>query len=290
MILVGPWTGEVGYEILCWIPFVRAQLRARRIAPLDVLVVSRGGVASWYQDLATHYVDLFDVCSVEEFRALTETRRAMNASVTRRHSDKQLVTLPEDRALAQQAADRHGVTIDARITPTKMFAVLTALRGRGFDLDEADRHFAAPPRPPVRRGRPTAVKFDGNMLMPDTPEARQLAQQLVDGLADPLLLAHPSMDEHATFGLTGPWRPAVDPATNLGAQTETLLGCGGFVGTAGGFAYLASALGLPVRCYYHRKAHRLPGVRWALEWVKRRARRAGVPFSVQELTALARAA
>jgi hypothetical protein len=289
MILVGPWTGEVGYEVLCWIPFVRAQLRARRIAPQDVLVVSRGGVASWYADLAAHYVDLFDLCSVEAFRTLTETRRAMNARVTRRHSDKQLVTLPEDLALAQAAADRQGVTIDARITPTQMFAILAALRGRGFDLDEADRHFAAPPRL-VRQTGPTAVKFYGNMLLPDTPEARQRAQQLVDGLADPLLLAHPSVDDHATFGLTGPWRPAVDPATNLGAQTETLQGCGAFVGTAGGFAYLASALGLPVRCYYHRKAHRLPGVRWALDWVTRRADRAGVPFSVQELAALARAA
>ena len=46
-LIVGPWTGEVGYELLYWIPFVRWALTACRVSPERVIVVSRGGTASW---------------------------------------------------------------------------------------------------------------------------------------------------------------------------------------------------------------------------------------------------
>jgi hypothetical protein len=39
--VVGPWTGEVGFELLYWAPFVRWVLRKFNIDPSRVTLVSR---------------------------------------------------------------------------------------------------------------------------------------------------------------------------------------------------------------------------------------------------------
>ena len=44
-IVVGPWLGEVGFELLYWIPFLRWALAEAGIAADRVTVVSRGGCA-----------------------------------------------------------------------------------------------------------------------------------------------------------------------------------------------------------------------------------------------------
>ena len=48
-IIVGPWLSEVGYEVLYWVPFVRWVQSQFRIAPERLVVVTRGGAASWYR-------------------------------------------------------------------------------------------------------------------------------------------------------------------------------------------------------------------------------------------------
>ena len=58
-IIVGPWTGEVGFELLYWVPFVRWVVTTYGIAPERLFVVSRGGVSSWYGKLAARYADVF---------------------------------------------------------------------------------------------------------------------------------------------------------------------------------------------------------------------------------------
>ena len=45
-VLVGPWCSEVGYELLYWIPFVRWALRAYRVPPSRVVVMSRGRIVA----------------------------------------------------------------------------------------------------------------------------------------------------------------------------------------------------------------------------------------------------
>ena len=71
-VIVGPWTGEVGFELIYWVPFVRWVVQTYRIPPERLWVVSRGGTRAWYRDLAAHYVDAFEFCSPDAFRAATE--------------------------------------------------------------------------------------------------------------------------------------------------------------------------------------------------------------------------
>ena len=56
-VIVGPWTGEVGFELIYWMPFVRWVAAARiGFRPSGCWVVSRGGTRSWYGDVAARYV------------------------------------------------------------------------------------------------------------------------------------------------------------------------------------------------------------------------------------------
>jgi hypothetical protein len=71
-IIVGPWTGEVGFELLYWVPFVRWVVATYGIAPNRLLAVSRGGVSAWYDGLAARYADVFSYFSSEEFRLATQ--------------------------------------------------------------------------------------------------------------------------------------------------------------------------------------------------------------------------
>ena len=75
-ILIGPWTGEVGFELLYWIPFIR-WVRARwTVPPERELIVSRGGVAAWYGPPTTVYTDILALFAPEEFRcAVADEKR-----------------------------------------------------------------------------------------------------------------------------------------------------------------------------------------------------------------------
>ena len=57
-VLLGPFLGEIGYELQYWIPFLRRLLSEHRIAPEQATVMTRGGAALWYRDFAAHAVDV----------------------------------------------------------------------------------------------------------------------------------------------------------------------------------------------------------------------------------------
>ena len=55
---VGPWLGEVGFEVLYWIPFLHWLFERHGIPTAEVTVVSRGGAEPWYDGLCGRYVDV----------------------------------------------------------------------------------------------------------------------------------------------------------------------------------------------------------------------------------------
>src|SRR5688572_12435057 len=72
-IVVGPWCGEVGFELLYWIPFVRWMVERARIDGDRLIVVTRGGARAWYGGLAARGVEIFDVIDTAAFRHHAET-------------------------------------------------------------------------------------------------------------------------------------------------------------------------------------------------------------------------
>jgi hypothetical protein len=57
-IVAGPWLGEVGFELLYWIPFLRWFTEQYGVPPERMVAVSRGGgAAAWYGSLAARSYD-----------------------------------------------------------------------------------------------------------------------------------------------------------------------------------------------------------------------------------------
>ena len=57
-ILIGPWLSEAGFELLYWIPFLAWAKVYGNLDPSQLVVISRGGAASWYRDITTNYEDV----------------------------------------------------------------------------------------------------------------------------------------------------------------------------------------------------------------------------------------
>ena len=73
-IIVGPYFGEVGFELLYWIPFLAWFVEHYGVQPDRLIAVSRGGASSWYSHLAGRYCDVFEVIDPGEFRTHNERR------------------------------------------------------------------------------------------------------------------------------------------------------------------------------------------------------------------------
>ena len=69
------------------------------------MVVSRGGCAAWYRDIATHYVELFDYYTPDEFRQRSEQRLTDGKAKPRTMSEFDRNTIkPGTTRLAPSAA------------------------------------------------------------------------------------------------------------------------------------------------------------------------------------------
>jgi hypothetical protein len=79
-VLIGPWTGEVGFELLYWAPFVRWAVDKFRIDPARVTLLSRGGTASWYGIEGARYLDVFELSSAGRVQDADGRQEAAHAA------------------------------------------------------------------------------------------------------------------------------------------------------------------------------------------------------------------
>lgn len=255
-ILAGPWVGEVGFEILYWAPFLRWFASAYHVAPERLTVVSRGGTASWYAPMAGHYLDVFDFIGADVFRRwheehVGEIGEQKQTRVTAR--ERQLL----DRVLAHTAP---GAEI---LHPSVMYALMNPFWWRHLDESWIHRHtryqrLDAPPRPagvPLPE-RYIAAKFYFNDCFPATDENRAFVRETMAQLAreGPVvsLSAGVALDDHGAAQASGALDVAAktSPAQNLLVQSAVVAHAERFVGTYGGFAYLAPFYGVRSTSYY----------------------------------------
>jgi hypothetical protein len=273
-IVVGPWLGEVGFELLYWVPFLRWFAATFRVAPERLLIVSRGGTASWYRPFAAGYRDIFDYLTPEEFRQRHDERVAANGE------QKQTQVLAFERqALRELARDIHSRSM---LHPSTMYGLFNPFWWGHVDEDWVHRFAkyarltpdggAADVEAALRQPDSpyTAVKFYFNDCFPDTPANRAFAQRTLKALTErgPVvsLATGLRLDDHASDDATGQRRegatvrrfesatlltlpPDIRPRHNLALQTAVVAGASAFVGTYGGFSYLAPFLGVRSTAY-----------------------------------------
>jgi hypothetical protein len=258
-VIVGPWTSEVGYEVLYWLPFLRWAMDRYALRPERVVALSRGGTAAWYEGVARTYVEIFDLVEPAEFTVHATTRRAQG-------DQKQLTPSNFDRELIALASRRLGLEGAGLWHPGLMYQLF-----RSFWYGDRSRHFLFRhtdfryPRTVVAAdelslpGEYVAMKFYTGPALPDTEMNRALVRDLVERVAvrTPVVMLDTawSTDEHRDYGFAGiagvtTLRPALDPKTNLGMQTRVIAGARQFIGTCGGLAWLAPFLGVDTLAVY----------------------------------------
>lgn len=269
-VLVGPFTSEVGFELLYWIPFLRWAVREFPQLRGRLLVVSRGGVASWYAGLDADYLDLFDLSSVDEL-------------VARRVSLKQPELTLYEREVVERARVRTSSAALELLHPSILFSFyaraikadsLAFARAIAVQDDDALEGLAALFEPISTGAIPQnelelpedylAVRFYFRPSFPDTPENRRFAAGVVESIARQstvvLLNNDLEIDDHRDLDHPAGGRVVrvghlAGPGENLRLQTEVIAGARAFVGTYGGLAYLAPLLGVPSIAFTSHAEH-----------------------------------
>jgi hypothetical protein len=116
-VILGPWLGEVGFEILYWIPFLRWVLERVGLDPSRVTAVSRGGPSGWYADVAAHYADVLDLISVDAYRKGNEQRWRETGE------QKQLQCSSFDNAILESVKGRAGLGQSVVLHPSLMYRI-----------------------------------------------------------------------------------------------------------------------------------------------------------------------
>jgi hypothetical protein len=254
-IVAGPWFGEVGFELLYWIPFLAWFADAYDVDPDRIVAVSRGGAASWYGHVASRYVDVFETIDPAEFRVRNAVRAAELGE------QKQIAIAPFDSDIAAAVQRRIG-GVGELLHPSEMYALFAPYWWGHLPIEWVDRHvrfrLLSPPAVPGTVSLPrdyTAVKFYFNDCFGDTASTRAFVR---DTLRD-LSLAGPvvslstglAIDEHEACetGSHAVIQPGYQARTNLDVQTAIVARATRFVGTYGGFAYLSPFFGVPATTY-----------------------------------------
>jgi hypothetical protein len=252
-VVVGPWLGEVGFEVLYWIPFLHWLFETHGIPTAEVTVVSRGGAAPWYEGLAAYYVDVFDHITPEDFRSATLELWAqtggLQKQVALRSWDEQVL----DTTVGEVWRDA------ALLHPQLLYRLFrnvwqAALPIRDF-LDRAvHKPWITPEATADLPEEFTAVRFYFRDSFPDTEENRALVHDVVERLAErrPVVLLNTGVvvDEHLDAEPPESDRilrplAGIGAAHNLSAQSAVVARAKLFVGTYGGLAHLAPFYGVP---------------------------------------------
>ncbi|MEJ7892759.1 MAG: hypothetical protein WKF94_08960 [Solirubrobacteraceae bacterium] len=112
-VVVGPWLSEVGFEVLYWVPMLRALVEELDVDPARIVAVSRGGPRPWYAGIAGSYVDVFDTIDPGQLRVWQEERTAANLESASTHTMKQLdlcLTADMDELLTRVGVPRDAGT------------------------------------------------------------------------------------------------------------------------------------------------------------------------------------
>ena len=254
-IVAGPWLGEVGFELLYWVPFLAWFAERFDVAPERLLVVSRGGTAAWYRPFAGRYREIFDYLTPEEFRRRHDERVAVNGE----QKQTRVLTFEHDllRELAPDIQHRR------MLHPSTMYRLFDPYWWGHLDESWVHRHARyrrlEPPRSDLVPAEPyVAVKFYFNDCFPPSEGNRAFVRDLLERLAadGPVLslTTNLELDDHGgvdvrTLGVRTlpPHLPARD---NLELQSAIVAGARTFIGTYGGFSYLAPFYGVPSTAYY----------------------------------------
>ena len=259
-VVVGPWLMEVGFELLYWIPYLRAELSKFGISKERVIAISRGGAEPWYGDIAGRYLDVLDYMTAEEFHAWTSGVGELEGN------RKPFSAGPFEREILGRVLFPDKLGDYQVVMPSAIFGLMRNVWRSRFGAHKLDQYLkpallnAPSPIELPFDGPYTAVKFYHSLTFPETAETNALAGKVIEKLArrtNVVLLSNPGrLDDHETLNLTAAGRHNVidagklySPRNNLAVQTALVSGAQSLHCTYGGFSYLGPLLGVDTCAY-----------------------------------------
>ena len=268
-LIVGPWSSEVGFELLYWIPFLRWASSEYDLAPERIIAVSRGGASPWYADVASRFVDVFDFIGTDEYRDRI-TQRVQGTG-----QQKQF----EIGEFDQMIVDRVRTTLGAHdahvLHPSVMYKLFRRYWNEKAPVGILTSHTSYSPLPdPGPLGLElrlpkefVAVRFYFRPSFPDTPENRGFASDVIRRLARRqsvvVLNTGFQVDDHADLDLLSevgvyPVADWMTPTNNLALQSQIISRATAFVGTYGGLSYLGPYYRVPTMTFYSESDELVP--------------------------------
>ena len=261
-LILGPWLSETGFELLYWIPFLAWAKAYGNFDPDRMVAVSRGGAASWYAHITPHYEETFSFVTPDRFR-IANDRRIHEQGGRLKHVEMSAL----DREIIDMVRTRRGMRDAEVLHPSLMYRLFGNFwhQHAPMTLLEAFTLFstlAPAPDSGIRAHLPeryVAAKFYGNSALPDTPENRAFIGQYLSDLAKNtdivLLNTGQQFDDHLDFAPTLLDRihtidHLMQPHNNLAIQSDVIRHAQAFVGTYGGFSYLAPLSGVDTIAFY----------------------------------------
>jgi hypothetical protein len=261
-MIVGPWLTETGFELLYWIPFLAWAKAYGSLHDDQLIVVSRGGAAPWYRQITSNYHDILSLYTPDEFRTRNDAR------VRQQKGRFKHVDICEfDNEIIARVRKARGLGKVRVLHPSLMYNLFSVFWRQQvpMTLVEAFSVFHAMQRLPLGDLAPhlpteyVAVKFYANAALPDNPTNRAFIASVLSDLTrttDVVLLnTGERFDDHADFAAIRQDRVhtvehLMTPKTNLEVQTRIICGAKSFVGTYGGFSYLAPFYGIDTVAFF----------------------------------------
>lgn len=258
-IVAGPWLGEVGFELLYWVPFLAWCAERFGVAPERWIVISRGGTASWYRGFASRYADVFEQVTPDVFREQHDER------VRHLGEQKQTRVTAFDDQLVAGAAAKYNVGTWSLLHPSRMYELLNPFWWGHVGTSWVRKHtrYTRLPSPsqvgvPHMPGSYVAAKFYFNECFPPSDANRAFASSVLQRLSKegPVIALSTGLaiDDHAAHlsadaGIRH-LPEGIPPMRNLHVQDALVAGARAFVGTYGGFSYLAPFHHVPSYSFY----------------------------------------
>lgn len=277
-IIVGPWLTETGFELLYWIPFLAWAKTYAGLRDDQLYVVSRGGCASWYQKITSNYCDILSFYSPDEFRRLNEERTQQH-----RGRFKHMDVSAFDEAILGRVRETLGLDKTRLLHPALMYTLFNVYWRQMAPLTLVEAFTSFSTLSPVDTvnldghlpDKYVAVKFYSNMALPDSSENREMIAEILRELTKTtdvvILNTGQKFDDHTEYPVEVRSRihtveHLMTPQNNLEIQTKIISRATAFVGTYGGFSYLAPLLGTDTLAFFSHAT----GFRWDhLELAKR---------------------
>jgi hypothetical protein len=270
-IVIGPWISEVGFEVLYWIPFIEWYKKLFNLPDDRFIILSRGGCTDWYSQVTGNYFDVFSLFSHEEYMDWSSRRLAGTGG-----GQKQYSLSPFDEEILRRLRAQTGMeTSDYEVLHPQFmyntfryywYGKLPSLMIDGrthvapkqfnekFDFELPDDY--------------TAVKFYFRSSFPANERNVAFCERTIRNLSakGPVVLLNTglSIDDHAEsvseklaaeIPNVFSFQSKVTLQNNLALQTYLVSRAKLFVGTYGGFSYLAPFYGVPSVSVYSERKH-----------------------------------